>query len=401
MHNQLIINRFINLLALVIMLIVAPWALAFQHPFDDWSISIDVLTFAGLIIAEFLRVGKKNHRTWSYAVLLAFPFGSTLAYFGLVKPLVHLLWIIKIPRVVVILANLNFLSTHSSLHKKVDLIYTLTFIAGFIHTFACIWINLTGHDGDVITIYNKAVYWTVTTVATVGYGDITPTTNASRIFAIIVMLFGIAFYGFIVSKISTFLFQKDRRSEAKTEKMEHLVAFLSHYKVPASLKQEVFGFYEHRLHAMMNDEEERILGELPPGLKNEIQVYLNIAPLSKTELFRNCSESCLRDASLGLERRIANPNDQVIKQGDLGREMYIIGHGKLRVSIQSQVVATLDKSQSFGEAALIKEEPRSADVIAETYCDLYVLTKEVFENLLLSHSDLRSNVEKKLRDLKK
>jgi hypothetical protein len=124
MQTQLIINRLINLLALAILMIVAPWALAFQHPFDDGSILIDVLTFAGLIIAEFLRVGKKDHRTWSYTFLLAFPFGSTLAYFGFVKPLIHLLWIIKVPRVVVILSNLNFLSAHSSIHKKVDLIYT-------------------------------------------------------------------------------------------------------------------------------------------------------------------------------------------------------------------------------------------------------------------------------------
>jgi voltage-gated potassium channel len=380
---------------------VAPWSLAYQHPYDGSSFLIDFATFIILLAAEFLRVGKKNRTTWIYAIMLAFPYGSLLATLGLTKPLIHIIWIIKIPRIVKILSNLNFLTTHSSLHKKFDLIYTLTIIATFIHSFACIWITLTGHEGDVITLYNRAVYWTVTTVATVGYGDITPTTNPSRIFAIIVMLFGVGFYGFIVSKISTFLFQKDRRTEAKTEKMEHLSAFLNHYKVPASLRNEVFDFYEHRLQAMMNDEEERILGELPPGLKGEVQIYLNIAPLSRTELFRNCSEACLRDASLNLARRIVNPNEQVIKQGDIGREMYIIGHGKVRVSIQGQVIASLGKSQSFGEAALIKEEPRSADVIAETYCDLYILTKEIFEKLLVSHSDLRSNVEKKLLEMKK
>ncbi len=389
-----IIHRFLLFMSLILIFAVGPWEVAFQNSFGESAIYLDFLTSTLIVVAEFLREGKKNMRTWGKTLLLAFPFASSFSFFGLTRPLIHSLWLIKAPHAIKILANTKFLATLPGMKRHYNLIITMALIGLSIHFFACIWITLTGRAEDPTTVYIKAVYWTVTTIATVGYGDITPTTNTSRIFAMIVMFFGVGFYGFIVSRISTFLFQNDRRSEAHNEKMDHLTAFLHHYRIPGNLRQEVFSFYEHRLLAKMNDEEEEILTELPSGLKNEIQTYLNIAPLSRTLIFKGCSEACLKDAAHSLQRKVVNPKEMIINRGDVGYEMYIIAHGSVRVIIDSQTVATLGKGQSFGETALIKEEPRSADVESISYGDLYVLTKSHFEALMLQHADLRDNVIK-------
>ena len=389
-----LLHRFLLFMSLILIFAVGPWEVAFQNSFRESAVFMDLLTSALILIAEVFGDGKKTTATWGKTLILAFPFATGLSYLHLTHPVIHSLWLIKAPLAIKILVDRKFLATLPAMKRHYNLIVTMALIGLSIHFFACIWITLTGRAEDPTTVYIKALYWTVTTIATVGYGDITPTTNTARIFAMIVMFFGVGFYGFIVSRISTFLFQNDRRSEAHNEKMDHLTAFLHHYRIPGNLRQEVFSFYEHRLLAKMNDDEEEILTELPSGLKHEIQTYLNIAPLSRTLLFKGCSEACLKDAAHSLQRKVVNPNEMIIKRGDVGYEMYIIAHGSVRVIIDSQTVATLGKGQSFGETALIKEEPRSADVESISYGDLYVLTKNHFEALMLQHSDLRDNVIK-------
>jgi hypothetical protein len=64
MHTQQVTNRCLNLLALIMIVAVAPWSLAYQHPYDGSSFLIDFATFIILVSAEFLRVGKKNKTTW-------------------------------------------------------------------------------------------------------------------------------------------------------------------------------------------------------------------------------------------------------------------------------------------------------------------------------------------------
>jgi voltage-gated potassium channel len=46
------------------------------------------------------------------------------------------------------------------------------------------------------------VYWAVTTVTTVGYGDIAPTTSAGKVLAIYVMLIGVAFVAILTGSLA-------------------------------------------------------------------------------------------------------------------------------------------------------------------------------------------------------
>lgn len=272
------------------------------------------------------------------------PIATALYLLGLSHPATHFLWLLRLTHSVRHLADSNFLAPFPNQRKKYNLGMVFFLVTAILHIFACIWIAINpAAQSDIATVYNKALYWTITTVATVGYGDITPSTNISRVFAMGVMLFGVAFYGFVISKISSFIFQKDRREEANNENMKHLSAFLDYYKIPPKFRHEVYQFYEHRIQAQMNDEEEKILSELPEALRSELQVFLNIAPISRTHLFQQCSHSCLRAAAEMLDLRVIAPGEKIIEKGATGEEMYIIGHGSVAVIDNHHKLAVLGK----------------------------------------------------------
>ncbi len=53
-----------------------------------------------------------------------------------------------------------------------------------------------------------SIYWAVVTIATVGYGDITPRTEGGKLFTMILIVLGITMYGFIIQSISSTMVEK-------------------------------------------------------------------------------------------------------------------------------------------------------------------------------------------------
>ena len=48
----------------------------------------------------------------------------------------------------------------------------------------------------------------------------------------------------------------------------------------------------------------------------------------------------------------------------------------------------------FGEIALLKDTPRTSDVLAETFSDLLMLGRRDFQKLVEDNPDLRETIEK-------
>jgi voltage-gated potassium channel len=78
-----------------------------------------------------------------------------------------------------------------------------------------------GQPGSQINSGLDAVWWTVSTVSTVGFGDIVPVTDAGKIMAIFFMIFGISILGIFLSVLGTRFyrnqFEKDEKELTKIQ----------------------------------------------------------------------------------------------------------------------------------------------------------------------------------------
>jgi voltage-gated potassium channel len=74
-----------------------------------------------------------------------------------------------------------------------------------------------GHEGSNIETFPDALWWAMTTVTTVGYGDRFPVTGTGRLIAGGLMLAGIALLGVVTASLASWLLDKVREVEEESQ----------------------------------------------------------------------------------------------------------------------------------------------------------------------------------------
>ncbi len=114
--------------------------------------------------------------------------------------------------------------------------------------------------------------------------------------------------------------------------------------------------------------------------------------LQKVPLFQALDEVGLGKIARQLRPSLALPGEPVIRKGQKGRRMYFLASGCARVK-RDGAEFQLEEGDFFGEMALLNAEPRNADVVAETYCNLLVLDRRDFRRVVKEVDELREAIK--------
>ena len=412
------------LLATVVVTIIAPLIVVFKLPMTPNLIAVDVLitlTFFADIVVQFNTSYSVRHRQVSdrkaiairylkgwfiLDLLAAIPF--TWAFINSRHLILNRVFrFFRLTRLLKLFGSSKTLRRARKLRFVNPAFMRLFMLVFWIlvaaHLVACGWIYIGGagkytSSGDYISngaVYLEAFYWTITTLTTIGYGDITPESPIQFIYVIIVMLMGAATYGFIIGNIANLIANLDITKSRFREKVENIDTFLKYRNIPNQLQVRIHNYYEYLWESRRGYEESNLLLDLPKPLKTQIAFFLNRDIIEKVPLFKEASHEFIKDIILNLSPVIYTPGDQIITYGEIGYEMYFISQGEVEVLNEEQTItyATLSSGQFFGETALLLSSPRNATVIAKDYCDLYVLDKETFDSILQRYPVFAESVE--------
>ncbi len=112
--------------------------------------------------------------------------------------------------------------------------------------------------------------------------------------------------------------------------------------------------------------------------------------LHDIELFRHRKEHTLQALELCLEARHVAAGEKIFARGDTGDELFLIRCGAVRILLplterQTHHIGTFGRGAFFGEMAFLDGEPRSADAVAFSDVELYVLSRQVFDKFAEEH----------------
>lgn len=107
-----------------------------------------------------------------------------------------------------------------------------------------------------------------------------------------------------------------------------------------------------------------------------------IEHLAETWLFSTCTKRELARIARACDEIQVKAGKELIREGELGRELFVIRQGEAEVRRKSRKVATLGPGGYFGELSLLSRLPRNSTITALTDMDLLVLGAREFGALL-------------------
>ena len=144
------------------------------------------------------------------------------------------------------------------------------------------------------------------------------------------------------------------------------------------------------------DVADRIVNMVDGNIRSNVLVQWNSVMcqiLNDFPVFRGLTPSAISEVADMMELKTYVPGDEIIQQGEIGNEFFVIGKGNVEIVVDGDVVNQLSDGAFFGEVSLIKEQPRNATVRAKTDVSCFVLSKEEFQSVI----DTNSTFEEELR----
>lgn len=338
------------------------------------------------------RINYSYLKTWfTIDLLAALPFALLLVGVPLgngqglkVLRMMRLIRLLKLAKIVPLMRKWGQFHSLNPSVLRMSIFFLLMVFAA--HWMACGWISLggIGLEIDRTTVYVKAIYWVITTMTTVGYGDITPSSNIQLVYAIFVMVLGVGTYGYIIANIANLLGNIDTARMDFSRKMAVVDAFLAYRAIPADLEQRIREYYQYIWENRLDHKEDEVINDLPDSLQTEVALFLRKPLLSQVPLFHEAGVVFHQEVARYLNIHIYMPGDLIVRRGDHGDSMFFISKGSVRIlsANEQDSLAVLGEGSFFGETSLLREQPRNATVYAMGYCNIYSLDKSRFDQLL-------------------
>ncbi|XP_029039423.1 potassium voltage-gated channel subfamily H member 2 isoform X6 [Osmia bicornis bicornis] len=246
--------------------------------------------------------------------------------------------------------------------------------------------------------YITALYFTFSSLTSVGFGNVAPNTDAEKIFTIIVMLIGSLMYASIFGNVSAIIQRLYSGTARYHTQMLRVREFIRFHQIPNPLRQRLEEYFQHAWTYTNGIDMNSVLKGFPECLQADICLHLNRNLLNNCRAFEGASPGCLRALSLKFKTTHAPPGDTLVHRGDVLTSLYFISRGSIEILKSDVVMAILGKDDIFGENPCIYPTvgKSSCNVRALTYCDLHKIHRDDLLDVLALYPEFSNHFSQNL-----
>ncbi|KJH43957.1 cyclic nucleotide-binding domain protein [Dictyocaulus viviparus] len=247
--------------------------------------------------------------------------------------------------------------------------------------------------------YVTSLYFTLSTITSIGFGNVSATTDSEKIFTIIMMILGSLMYASVFGNVSAIIQRLYSGTARYHTEMSRLREFIRFHQIPNPLRQRLEEYFQHAWSYTNGIDMNLVLKGFPDCLQADICLHLNRNLLNSCPAFAGCTPGCLRALSMRFRTTHAPPGDTLVHRGDILTGLHFIARGSVEIlNDDNTVMGILGKDDIFGENPLLYEDvgKSSCNVRALTYCDLHKILRDDLLDVLDMYPEFAENFCKNL-----
>ncbi|KAL5275143.1 KCNH5 family protein [Megaselia abdita] len=271
--------------------------------------------------------------------------------------------------------------------------------------YSYVWTNESGSmETELIngpsrkTMYVTALYFTMTCMTSVGFGNVAAETDNEKVFTICMMIIAALLYATIFGHVTTIIQQMTSATAKYHDMLNNVREFMKLHEVPKALSERVMDYVVSTWAMTKGLDTEKVLNYCPKDMKADICVHLNRKVFNEHPAFRLASDGCLRALAMHFMMSHSAPGDLLYHTGESIDSLCFIVTGSLEVIQDDEVVAILGKGDVFGDQ-FWKDSAvgqSAANVRALTYCDLHAIKRDKLLEVLDFYSAFANSFARNL-----
>ncbi|XP_032809545.2 uncharacterized protein LOC116942086 [Petromyzon marinus] len=255
------------------------------------------------------------------------------------------------------------------------------------------WVALNGMQNVTWEIqYTNSLFKAMSHMLCIGYGQQAPVGMSDVWLTMLSMIVGATCYAMFVGHATALIQSLDSSRRQYQEKYKQVEQYMCFHKLPGELRQRIHEYYEHRYQGKMFDED-NILGELNEPLRESIVNFNCRKLVASMPMFANADSNFVTAMLTKLRFEVFQPGDFIVREGTVGKKMYFIQHGVVSIITKANKETKLADGSYFGEICLLTKGRRTASVRANTYCRLFSLSVDHFNEVLEEYPMMRRAFE--------
>eukprot|EP00177_Eucheuma_denticulatum_P006201 GFKZ01011314.1.p1 GENE.GFKZ01011314.1~~GFKZ01011314.1.p1 ORF type:complete len:759 (-),score=136.18 GFKZ01011314.1:659-2905(-) len=262
----------------------------------------------------------------------------------------------------------------------------------------CVHVNwFERDDGDVpegnFGRYVAALYFSVYTITTIGYGDVVPENTLERIYVIVIMFFGAAMFAYVISQVSNV---QDQLNESRVEhrkKMDQWMDYAKFHDLDDKLHAAIRKNLEEDFQKQRLRDEQALLEGISCDLRRKVLDKIHGESMSVSRLIRAIPEERRGHVYMHLQEMTVKENITLYENGDRPNGFYLIKEGRVRVQQADGNVKVVKKGQFFGEQGVVFERAREETAKCMEKTDLIKVPRDAFMKVVDETAKVRKKLE--------
>lgn len=241
-------------------------------------------------------------------------------------------------------------------------------------------------DKDSGSVYLASLYFTLTTLLTIGFGDITPRTSVELGITILLMVTGTTFFAYTTATVTSIIATGDTVSTYFRTRMHHLVSFIKTVRLSPELSKKLVKTMRYVWMQPQSLDWRALLKDVPQEMRYDVSLDMHRDLIAETSWFQRLAPYKGFVAAVAQELKPAeySEGEIIVRRGQPVQNWFIVVSGLVDVisSSTGALYFRLEKGATFGDVGVLLTNQWEATMRAGSRVRVFLVPKKTMLTLV-------------------